>query len=113
MNELFLNYLKTLPIDTLVPLWNEFAVAELPDYYIWDNIEAYIESEDVHAIDIARMVYFGCIYNWEDRVYLDGLGNFHSFKDLESSLIDLEMLAEWLEETNHNEFLTWQENNVT
>lgn len=67
----------------------------------------------MQAIDIASMVHFGLIYNWEDRVYLDGLGNFHSFNDLESSPIDLETLAEWLEETNHSVFLIWQDNNAT
>lgn len=108
MNELFLNYLKTLPLETLVPLWNAFAVDELPDCYIWDNVEAYIKSEDAHAIDIARMVHFGWVYNWEDRVYLDWFGNFRSFNTLQSSPIDLEELADWLEETQHKVFLNWQ-----
>lgn len=111
MNELFLSYLEKLPFDAIVKLWNEFAVNELPDYYIWDNIESYIELEDESTLEIAKMVYFGQIDNWEDKVYLDFFNNFLSFNDLESSPIDLEMLAEWLEETNHTEFLTWQENN--
>lgn len=111
MTKHFLNYLETLSLDTLVSLWNEFAVDELPDYYIWDNIEAYIELEDESTLEIAKMVYFGQIDDWEDKVYLDFFNNFISFNDLESSPINLEMLAEWLEEVNHTEFLTWQENN--
>lgn len=108
MGELFLNYLANLDLNKIVSLWNEFAVDELREYYIWDNVEAYIKSEDAHVIDIARMVHFGWIYNWEDRVYLDGFGNFHSFNNLESSPIDLEELADWLEEIKHKIFLDWQ-----
>ena len=101
MGNQFLNYLENLDFNTLVSLWNEYIVDDLPEYYIWDNIEAYIESEDVNAVDIAHMVYFGRVSSWEDKVYLDGSGNFVSCLSLESSPIDLEELTKWLEEMQH------------
>lgn len=108
MNERFLNYLETLPIDTLISLWNQYAIDESPEDYIWDNIEAYIKEGDESKLEIAKMMYFGQIDDWEDKVYLDFLSNFRSFNESDTYPIYLEALAEWLEEAQHDAFLNWQ-----
>lgn len=56
------------------------------------------------------MVFFGDVRSWSDMVYLDGYGNFRSCWDTDSSPIDIEELAKWMKDTNHQEYKEWLDN---
>ena len=109
MKKAFLNYLKQKDYSELRPLWNEYAGEQSPDDQIYDGVEEYCDLYDPKAVDVARMVAFGDIKNWGDDVYLNGYGNFKSCWSVESSPIDLEVLAEWLEEENHSSYEEWED----
>lgn len=109
MKKAFLNYLRQKNYSELRPLWNEYASDQNMDDYIYDGVEEYCELCDPKAVDVARMVAFGDIKNWGDDVYLNGYGNFKSCWNIESSPIDLEVLAEWLEEENHSSYEEWED----
>lgn len=110
MRKAFLNYLKQKDYSELRPLWNEYASEQSHDDQIYDGVEEYCDLYDPKAVDVARMVAFGNIKNWGDDVYLNGYGNFESCWSVESSPIDLEVLAEWLEDEDHSMFEEWQDN---
>lgn len=111
MKKAFLNYLKQKDYSELRPLWNEYAGEQSPDDQIYDGVEEYCDLYDPKAVDVARMVAFGDIKNWGDDVYLNGYGNFKSCWSVESSPIDLEVLAEWLNDSyNRAELIAmWEE----
>lgn len=109
MKKAFLNYLKQKDYSELRPLWNEYAGEQSPDDQIYDGVEEYCDLYDPKAVDVARMVAFGDIKNWGDDVYLDGYGNFKSCWSVDSSPIDLEVLAEWLEAENHSIYEEWKD----
>lgn len=44
-----------------------------------------------------------------DDIYLDGYANFASCWSVNSSPIDLDVLAEWLEEEGHDVFTGWKD----
>lgn len=108
----FEDYLRTLDFDTLVRAWNEFC-------YNSDNGSAdsiiYESVEDIHAqmimdgFDIARALFFGSVESWYDRVSFDGYGNLYSVYNLESSPIDINYLAKWLTEEDHEVYEEWIE----
>lgn len=110
MNKQLLNYLENLEDNfaELVLLWNQYAVEVSPEDYIWDCMEDYANEMGADGLELARMVYFGEVSSWDDRVYINAYGNFVTCFDIFSSPIDLEVLAEWLEETQHEAFLNWQ-----
>lgn len=115
MNASFNNYLETngFSFDDLVILWNEYAVEREPETYIWGSIEDYANEIGADGTELARMVFFGEVSSWNDRVYVNAYGNFVTCDSISSSPIDFDILAEWLEETNHNAFLAWKESNET
>lgn len=115
MNASFKNYLETngFSFDDLVTLWNEYAVEQEPETYIWNSIEDYATEIGADGIELARMVFFGEVSSWIARVYVNAYGNFVTCESISSSPIDLEKLAEWLEETNHSTFLAWKAHNET
>nr|DAM35066.1 MAG TPA: hypothetical protein [Caudoviricetes sp.] len=88
----FEDYLKTLPFDKLVWVWNECAT-ENGEAFIHDNIEDLIENSFMDGVEIARKVFFGKLSSWNDKVYFNGYDNFESCLDLESSPIDISNLA--------------------
>lgn len=107
----FSQYLSTLPFTSLIELWNTYGVENYPDSYIYENIAEYCDMYDPAAIDVAKMVFFGEVESINDAVYLDGYGNFKSCHNLESSPIDLGVLAEAME-ADHNElWQAWEEEN--
>lgn len=110
MKNAFLNHLKQKAYAELKPIWNEYASEQAIDDQIFDGIEEFCDLYDPKAVDVARMVAFGDIKNWGDDVYLNGYGNFKSCWNVESSPIDLEVLAEWLEEENHATYEEWKDN---
>lgn len=109
MEKAFKKFLESKDYSELKTLWNEYASEQSPDDQIYDGVEEYCELYDPKAVNVARMVAFGDIKNWGDDVYINGYGNFESCWSVESSPIDLEVLAEWLEEENHTEFEEWKD----
>lgn len=105
MNASFKNYLETngFSFDYLVILWNEYAVAQEPETYIWNSIEDYANETGESGVELAQKVYFGEVSSLDGGVYLNAYGNFVTCDSISSSPIDFYILAEWLEETKHKE----------
>ena len=102
----FTEYLEDFSFDDLVALWNEYA-SENGYEQIYDSVEEFAANFDVDSVALARMVYFGDIRNWSDMVYLDGYENFQSCWNVENSPIDIDELAKWMKDTNHQEYKEW------
>lgn len=107
----FTEYLNDFSFADLVYLWNEYA-SENGYEQIYDSIEEFADvfSGSIEGAELARMVFFGDVKNWSDYVYLNGYGNFQSCWDVESSPIDIDELANWMKETNHDEYKEWLDN---
>lgn len=102
----FTTYLEDFSFDDLVALWDEYA-SENGCEQIYDSIEDFADLTDTEGAELARMVFFGDVKNWSDKVYLDGYANFASCWNVENSPIDLDELAKWMKETNHYEYKEW------
>lgn len=105
----FTEYLEDFSFADLVYLWNEYA-SENGYSEVYDSIEDFADITETEGAELARMVFFGDVKNWGDHVYLNGYGNFQSCWDVESSPIDLDELAKWMKETNHQEWKEWLDN---
>lgn len=105
----FTEYLDDYNFDTLVYLWNQYA-SENSYEYIYDNIDDYADMTEEGGVELARMVFFGDVRSWLDYVYINGNGNFKSCWDMDSSPIDIGAMAQWMQETKHEEFKTWMDN---
>lgn len=60
-------------------------------------------------MELARRVFFGDLKNWFDRVYLNGYGNVESCWNVENSPIDVDLLADWLKEQEHEAYEEWKD----
>lgn len=109
----FTEYLEDFSFDDLVALWNEYASDKDGDAHIYDSVEEFAVNFEIDSVALARMVYFGDIRNWTDMVYLNGYGNFRSCWDVENSPIDLDVLAEWLEDEEHEVITEWKDGQPT
>lgn len=109
MKKAFVKFLESKDYSELKALWNEYASDQNMDDYIFEGIEDYAELTGENGVELARKVFFGNIQNWGDDVYLNGYGNFMGCWSVESSPIDLDVLAEWLEE-NHATYEEWKNN---
>lgn len=110
MKQLFKNYLaENLTFKQLVELWNTYGTEHYPDSHIFDGVEEFCDLYEPEVASVARMIFFGDIQNWGDLVYLDGYGNFKSCWDLDSSPIDLEVLADAMAEDYHEIYKAWEE----
>lgn len=112
-NQNFNSYLNEKSYDELKSLWNEYASDKDGDSYIYDSIEEFAANFGTDGAELARKVFFGDINNWYDNVYLNVYGNFQSCWDVESSPIDLDVLAEWLEDEDHEVFTEWKDGQPT
>lgn len=104
----FTTYLSDMPFADLAYLWNEYA-SENGYEQIYDSIEEFAANFGTEGVELARMVFFGDVKNWGDMVYLNGYGNFQSCWNVENSPIDIEELAKWMKESNHQEYKEWLE----
>lgn len=102
----FTTYLSDMTFADLAYLWNEYA-SENGFEQIYDSVEEFAANFGTEGAELARMVFFGDIRNWSDMVYLNGYGNFESCWNVENSPIDIEELAKWMKETNHQEYKEW------
>lgn len=103
-NKNFVNFLSEKDYGELKSLWNEYAKEKDFDAYIYDGVEDFAELTGVDGVELARKVFFGDVKNWSDDVY----ANFSSCWSLKSSPIDLDVLADWLEEEEHELFNEWK-----
>lgn len=106
MNTSFKDFLAELSFEAIVELWNTYGD---PDSYIWNSLEEYADTMGDIGLELARKVFFGQVESWYDHIYLDGYANFRSCSNLETSPIDLDLLAEWLEEDCNELYTTWAE----
>lgn len=109
----FKEFLKTKDTARLVALWNEFSESSSYEPIFVGGLEE-LGAELFHnrPVEFARAVYFGDVGNWaDDYAYFDAYGNIVSFNywDDVQSPIDLEELAFWLEESEHEIFVAWEE----
>lgn len=104
----FTAHLEEMNFSDLVSLWNEYA-PERGFEEIFSSIEDFAFLTETEGVELARMVFFGDVKNWDDMVYLGGYGNFKSCWSVESSPIDIELLANWMKDTGHQEYNTWLE----
>lgn len=105
----FIQFLSEKDYDDLKSLWNEYASDKYGDAYIYDSVEDFAELTGEDGLELARKVFFGDIKNWGDDIYLDGYANFASCWSVNSSPIDLDVLADWLEEEDHSVFTEWKD----
>lgn len=108
-NKSFKSYLNEKSYEDLKQLWNEYASDNDGDSYIYDSVEEFAELTGEDGVELARKVFFGDIKNWGDDICLDGYANFASCWSVKSSPIDLDVLAEWLEDEDHDIFTEWKE----
>nr|DAQ35850.1 MAG TPA: hypothetical protein [Caudoviricetes sp.] len=112
-NQNFKYFLSEKSYEDLKQLWNEYASDKDGDAHIYDSVEDFAELTGEDGVELARMVFFGDVKNWSDTVYLDGYGNFRSCWNVENSPIDLDVLAEWLEDEEHEVFTEWKDGQPT
>ena len=112
-NQNFKSYLSEKSYDELKSLWNEYASDKDGDAYIYDSVEDFAELTGENGVELARMVFFGDVKNWGDDIYLDGYANFASCWSVNSSPIDFDILAEWLEDEDHEVFTEWKDEQPT
>ena len=108
-NKNFVNFLSEKDYADLKYLWNEYANDKYFEAYIYDSVEDFAELTGVDGVELARKVFFGDIKNWGDDIYLDGYANFASCWSVQSSPIDLDVLADWLEGEDHAVFAEWKD----
>lgn len=112
-NKNFIQFLSEKGYSELKSLWNEYASENYFASYIYESVEDFAELTGEDGAELARKVFFGDIKNWSDAIYLDGYENFVSCWSVESSPIDLDVLAEWLEEEDHEVFTEWKDGQPT
>lgn len=105
----FTAYLAEMIFADLAYIWNEYA-SENGYEQIYDSIEEFAANFGTEGAELARMVFFGDVKNWYDMVYLNGYGNFQSCWNVENSPIDIDALAQWMKDSNHQEWKEWLEN---
>lgn len=106
----FTTYLQEMNFADLAYIWNEYANNTGYGAYIYDSVEAFAELTGEDGLELARMVFFGDVKNWGDMVYLNGYENFESCWNVKNSPIDIEELAKWMKDSNHQEWKEWLEN---
>ena len=94
--------------ETLKQLWNEYVAETGDDEQIFDSVEELASIFGFEGIQLARMVFFGNLESWGDDVYINGYGNVESCWSVESSPIDVGELAEWLEDSYHEFYQSWE-----
>lgn len=103
----FKYYLADRSFEDLIPLWNEWCEHYGQSDMIYESIEEFAELYGEGGLELARKVFFGDVKNWNDRVYLDVYGNLVSCWSVESSPIDIDALADFMKENDHQDYVAW------
>lgn len=112
MKNLFASYLKDLDFAYLVELWNTFCHESdngTLDDLIYENVEELIEAYDFSGVETARRLHAGNVTSLYAFAYLNGYANIANAISCELSPIDVDYLADWLEESEHKEWLDFVE----
>lgn len=112
MKNLFISYLKDLDFAYLVELWNTFCQESdngTLDDLIYENVEELIEACDFSGVETARRLHAGDVTSLYDFAFLNGYANIANAISCEQSPIDVDYLADWLEESEHPEWLDFVE----
>lgn len=105
----FQDYLsETKTLAELCALWNEYAWEHAPEDQVYSSIAEYCETYSPNPEEAARMVFFGDVSNWFDRVFVNVYGNFVSFHTLGESPINLDTLADWMREAQAEDYFAWR-----
>ena len=107
--ETFTTYLSDFSFDDLIALWNEYASENSMDDYIYDSVEDVAEATGMEGVELARAVFFGDVKSWNYPVFFNGYANLETL-DNDNSPIDIGVLAQWMRDTNHQEWKYWLDN---
>jgi hypothetical protein len=111
----FIEYLKGLNLSTIIKLWNELCCA--CDYgdeskYIFDGIwDMQSEAFALYGFnekDFLMAILNGNIISLDAMLYVED-DLVKEVKGLVESPIDLDLLANWLIDTNHSVYTNWSD----
>lgn len=102
----FTEYLADFNMHDLIALWNEHASENNMDDYIYDSVEDVAEATGMEGVELARAVFFGDVKSWNYPVFFNGYANLETL-DNDNSPIDLDALAQWMKDDNHQEYKDW------
>jgi len=112
MRNLFIAHLKDLDFPHLVALWNTYCQESnngTLDDLIYENVEELIETCNFSGVETARRLHAGDVTSLYDFTFLNGYANIENATNCERSPIDIGYLADWLEESDHQEWLDFVE----
>ena len=101
--------------DVIFTLWNEYAIENYPDDYLFNSIEEIVEIMQFSPYELACKVYFGNIQSWnDDYFFFNGYANIESLCSLtaDNSPVDFSLLAEWLQENNRLDDVDYDEEDL-
>ena len=112
LKDTFISSLAAKPFDDQVVLWNEFC--QMSDNgsqgdIIYADVLDLVEQKGYTGVQTAHRILFGNVTNLYQYAYLDGKENIRSCGSVEHSPIDIGYLADWLEESEHQEWLDFVE----
>lgn len=112
LKETFLVSLHGKPFDDQVVLWNEFC--QYSDNgsqgdLIYADVLDLVEAKGFTGTQTAHRILFGDVTNVYQYAFLDDKENIRSCDTLGESPIDVGYLADWLEESEHQEWLDFVE----
>ena len=96
-------------LDDLIALWNEYASENSMDDYIYDSVEDVADITGMEGVELARAVFYGDVKSWNYPVFFNGYANLVTL-DNDNSPIDIGVLAQWMRDTNHQEWKEWLDN---
>ena len=112
LKETFLLSLTAKPFDDQVVLWNEFCNFSdngTQGDIIYADVLDLVERKGFTGVQTAHRILFGNVTNIYQYAYLDGKENIRNCGTLVDSPIDIGYLADWLEESGHQEWLDFVE----
>lgn len=105
----FTSYLDDFSLDDLIALWNEYASENSMDDYIYDGVEDVADITGMEGVELTRAVFYGDVKRWNYPVFFNGYANLVTL-DNDNSPIDIGVLAQWMRDTNHQEWKEWLDN---
>lgn len=105
----FTSYLDDFSLGDLIVLWNEYASENSMDDYIYDSVEDVADITGMEGVELARAVFYGDVKSWNYPVFFNGYANLVTL-DNDNSPIDIGVLAQWMRNTNHQEWKEWLDN---
>ena len=112
MRNLFIAHLKDLDFPYLVELWNTYCQESdngTLDDLIYENVEELIETCGFSGVETARRLHAGKVTSLYDFAFLNGYANIENAISCERSPIAIGYLADWLKESEHQEWLDFVE----